>query len=69
MKSNRKRKYNLPTGVYLANGHYNAVVRHNTKRYYLGCFPTPEEAEKQVALFRKEHPKTTGAAWKPGDKL
>ena len=51
----RKRK--LPVGVYRNRGsRYMSIVRHAGERHYLGSHDTVEEAEAQVAEFRKINP-------------
>lgn len=40
----KERRRGLPFGVGIANGRYYALIHHCGKRYYLGCFGTPEEA-------------------------
>lgn len=37
---------NLPTGVFLENGKYRAVITKNKKKIHLGYYDSPQEAEK-----------------------
>lgn len=70
--STRKRKYDLPEGVYphpTTVGRYLSASTYLGKRRYLGISDSVEEAAEKVRLFRLEHPKMAKGPWQPGDEL
>lgn len=58
----------MPKGVSRNGNSYQAAVRHDGVRYYLGTFRSPEAAAEAYRAFRLEHPRPS-TKWLPGDPL
>jgi len=56
----RERKYDLPRGVYLKHGRFEATAKWGGRYWHLGTFSTKEEASAAYEAARAAHPIAAG---------